>query len=88
MGFGRPGLPDFLRREAVERRYAGLTGHTPRDTDFHTLYAALRHAIVMLRVAYRQAHFGEVRVPERTEDVDGLILHHATLAAMVRGSYW
>lgn len=42
----------------------------------------------MLRVAYRQAHFGEVRVPERTEDVDGLILHHATLAAMVRGSYW
>lgn len=85
VSFGQPGLPDFLRRDAIERRYAGLTGHTPRDMDFHTLYAALRHAIVMLRVAYRQAYFGEVEVPENP---DSLILHHATLAAMVRGEYW
>ena len=88
VSFGQPGLPDFLRREDVERRYAGLTGHTPRDMEFHTLYAALRHAIVMLRVAYRQAHFGEVEVPANAEDVDSLILHHATLEAMVRGDYW
>ncbi|MFE5937884.1 phosphotransferase family protein [Streptomyces sp. NPDC056470] len=88
VSFGQPGLPGFLRRDAVERRYADLTGHTPRDMEFHTLYAALRHAIVMLRVAYRQAHFGEVRVPGTGENVDSLILHHATLAAMVRGSYW
>ncbi|MFD9224052.1 phosphotransferase family protein [Streptomyces sp. NPDC060064] len=85
VGFGQPGLPDFLRREAVERRYEQLTGHRPRDMEFHTLYAALRHAIVMLRVAYRQIHFGEVQVPE---DPDSLILHHAGLAAMVQGSYW
>lgn len=85
VGFGQPGLPDFLRREDVERRYAELTGHTPRDMGFHTLYAALRHGIVMLRIAYRQAHFGEVEVPA---DPDGLILHHATLDAMVRGTYW
>jgi len=82
VGFGQPGLPDFLRRDRVERRYAQLTGHTPRDMDFHTLYAALRHAIVMLRVAYRQAHFGEVAVPE---DPDTLILHHGSLRAMVQG---
>ncbi|MFC8918107.1 phosphotransferase family protein [Streptomyces sp. NPDC057116] len=85
VSFGQPGLPGFLRRDAVERRYAGLTGHTPRDMDFHTLYAALRHAIVMLRVAYRQVHFGEAEVPE---DPDGLILHHATLTAMVQDRYW
>ncbi|WP_455362026.1 phosphotransferase family protein [Streptomyces sp. SYSU K21746] len=85
VGFGQHGLPDFLRRDAVERRYAGLTGHTPRDMEFHTLYAALRHAIVMLRVAYRQVHFGEVQVPANP---DGLILHHGSLAAMVQGSYW
>ncbi|MFI8102852.1 phosphotransferase family protein [Streptomyces sp. NPDC086023] len=85
VGFGQAGLPDFLRREDVETRYAELTGHTPRDMEFHTLYAALRHAIVMLRIAYRQAHFGEVAVPE---DPDGLILHHASLAAMVQGTYW
>ncbi|MER5755773.1 phosphotransferase family protein [Streptomyces sp. NPDC002088] len=82
---GQRGLPDFLRRDRVEERYAELTGHTPRDMDFHTLYAALRHAIVMLRVAYRQAYFGEVAVPANP---DTLILHHGSLRAMVQGSYW
>ncbi|MGY6021124.1 phosphotransferase family protein [Streptomyces spinosirectus] len=83
--FGQRGLPDFLRRDRVEARYAQLTGHTPRDMDFHTLYAALRHAIVMLRIAYRQVHFGEASVPA---DPDTLILHHGSLRAMVQGSYW
>ncbi|MEU0946011.1 phosphotransferase family protein [Streptomyces canus] len=82
---GGPGLPDFLRRDRIEARYAELTGHTPHDMDFFTLYAALRHAIVMLRIAYRQAHFGEVAVPA---DPDTLILHHDSLRAMVQGSYW
>ncbi|MEU6765833.1 phosphotransferase family protein [Streptomyces sp. NPDC046853] len=85
VSFGQEGLPGFLRRDRVEESYARLTGHTPRDMDFYTLYAALRHAVVMLRVAYRQVHFGEAAVPE---DPDTLILHHASLAAMVQGSYW
>ncbi|MET8448199.1 phosphotransferase family protein [Streptomyces sp. NPDC005209] len=85
VAFGRRGLPGLLRRDRVEARYARLTGHTPRDMDFYTLYAALRHAIVMLRVAYRQAYFGEVAVPA---DPDMLILHHGSLRAMVQGSYW
>ncbi|MFE1954789.1 phosphotransferase family protein [Streptomyces sp. NPDC059524] len=83
--FGQSGLPGFLRRDRVEARYADLTGHTPRDMDFYTLYAALRHAVVMLRVAYRQVHFGEAAVPA---DPDTLILHHDSLRAMVQGSYW
>jgi len=53
--------------------------------EYYTLYAALRHAIVMRRVAYRQVHFGEVAVPA---DPDTLILHHGSLRAMVQGSYW
>jgi len=85
VAFGQPGLPEFFRRDRVEERYAELTGHTPRDMDFYTLYAALRHAIVMLRIAYRQVHFGEVAVPA---DPDTLILHHGSLRAMVQGSYW
>lgn len=44
-----------------------------------------RNAYVMLRVAYRQIHFGEAQVPQ---DPDSLILHHGSLAAMVQGSYW
>ncbi|MGY0487829.1 phosphotransferase family protein [Streptomyces sp. WG-D5] len=83
--FGQDGLPGFLRRDRVEARYARLTGHTPRDMDFYTLYAALRHAVVMLRVAYRQIHFGEATVPA---DPDTLILHHDSLRAMVQGRYW
>lgn len=85
VGFGQLGLPDFLRRDAIERRYAALTGHAPRDMEFHTLYAALRHAIVMLRIAHRQLRFGEVRPPG---DPDSLIMHRASLEAMVRGTYW
>ncbi|MGW3008369.1 phosphotransferase family protein [Streptomyces sp. NPDC001219] len=82
---GMPGLPGLLSRDRVESRYAALTGHRPRDMDFHTLYAALRHAIVMLRVAYRQVHFGEVPVPD---DADALILHRDSLEAMIEGRYW
>ncbi|MGW1869322.1 phosphotransferase family protein [Streptomyces mauvecolor] len=85
VSFGQPGLPDFLRRDDIERRYAELTGHTPRDMEFHTLYAALRHAVVMLRIAYRQLHFGEVEPPA---DPDALIMHRDSLEAMVRGTYW
>lgn len=85
VSFGQPGLPDFLRRDHIEARYAELTGHTPGAMEFHTLYAALRHAVVMLRIAYRQLHFGEVRAPE---DPDALILHRDSLEAMVRGTYW
>lgn len=82
---GQPGLPRFLRRPEAERRYAELTGHTPRAMDFHTLYAALRHAVVMLRVAYRRVHFGEAEVPA---DPDDLIMHRHTLEAMLDGDYW
>ncbi|WP_171109206.1 MULTISPECIES: phosphotransferase family protein [unclassified Streptomyces] len=82
---GQRGLPDFLRRDRIEARYARLTGHAPQDMDFYTLYAALRHAIVMLRVACRQVYFGEVAAPA---DPDTLILHHDSLRAMVQGSYW
>ncbi|MEV6110188.1 phosphotransferase family protein [Streptomyces sp. NPDC051940] len=82
---GQDGLPDFFRRDAVEQRYAELTGHTPRHMDFHTLYACLRHAIVMLRVGYRQIHFGEVAPPA---DPDDLIMNRAALEAMTEDRYW
>lgn len=85
LAMGQPGLPRFLRRSEAERRYAELTGHTPRAMEFHTLYAALRHAVVMLRIAYRRVHFGEARVPE---DPDDLIMHRRTLEAMLDGDYW
>jgi aminoglycoside phosphotransferase (APT) family kinase protein len=82
---GMPGLPHVLRRPAVAAYYEQLTGYTPRDLDFFTLYAALRHGIVMFRIARRQAAFGEAALPD---DPDLAILHHVHLRNMIEGTYW
>jgi aminoglycoside phosphotransferase (APT) family kinase protein len=82
---GLPGMPEFMRREDVASTYETVTGHTPRDLDFYTLYAALRHAVVMSRVARRQVLFGEIAQPE---DPDDMIMHRAALEQMLDGAYW
>jgi aminoglycoside phosphotransferase (APT) family kinase protein len=82
---GLPGMPDFMRREDVAATYERLTGYAPRDMDFFMIYAALRHAIVMTRVARRSIHFGELETPA---DPDDLISHRATLEEMLAGTYW
>ena len=49
------------------------------------MYAALRHAIVMSRVARRQVLFGEITMPD---DPDDMIMHRPTLEQMLEGTYW
>ncbi|WP_067477820.1 phosphotransferase family protein [Nocardia amamiensis] len=82
--FGQPGLPDFLRRDDVVAKYQALTGYPVRDLDFHLVYAALRHAIVMARVKRRMIHFGE---DTDTPDRDDYIMHRAGLEALLDGTY-
>jgi len=82
---GLAGMPHFLRRDDVAAAYASHHGREPRDLDFYTLYAALRHGIVMSRVQRRAIRFGEATMPD---DVDDLIMHRATLEAMLAGTYW
>jgi aminoglycoside phosphotransferase (APT) family kinase protein len=82
---GMPGLPHVLRRTAVADYYEQLTGYPPRDLGFFTLYAALRHGIVMFRIARRQATFGEAEMPENPDEA---ILHHVHLRNMIEGNYW
>ncbi|MEE2034094.1 phosphotransferase family protein [Rhodococcus chondri] len=82
---GLPGLPDFLRRDDIARAYTARTGHTPQHLDFYTCYAALQHAIIMLRITTRAVHFGQAEQPD---DVDEMILHRASLEAMLAGTYW
>jgi aminoglycoside phosphotransferase (APT) family kinase protein len=74
-----------MRLEDVASTYESATGHTPRDLEFYTLYAALRHAIVMSRVAQRSVLFGELEMPS---DPDDMIMHRATLEKMLDGTYW
>jgi aminoglycoside phosphotransferase (APT) family kinase protein len=82
---GLPGMPGFMRLEDVAEAYEAASGHTPRDLGFYTLYAALRHAVVMSRVARRQVLFGEIAMPE---DPDDMIMHRASLEEMLAGTYW
>jgi aminoglycoside phosphotransferase (APT) family kinase protein len=82
--FGAPGLPDFLRRSDVERRYQELSGCALRDMDFYLTYAALRHAIVMARIKRRMIHFGEDQVPD---DRDDYVMHRASLEKLLAGTY-
>ncbi len=80
-----PGLPDFCRREDIAAEYAALTGHHAGDLDFYTAYAALQHAVIMVRIQMRAMAFGMAEMPN---DPDDLILHRATLEKMLDGKYW
>jgi aminoglycoside phosphotransferase (APT) family kinase protein len=82
---GLPGLPDFLRRADVLDAYADVTGYRPSDLDFYTAYAALQHAVIMVRIHLRAVAFGQAELPE---DRDDMIMHRHTLAAMLDGTYW
>jgi aminoglycoside phosphotransferase (APT) family kinase protein len=82
---GLAGMPGFMRRDDVAAAYERASGLAPRDLDFYCLYAALRHAVVMSRVARRQVLFGEIVMPE---DPDDMIMHRAAREQMLEGGYW
>jgi len=82
---GLPGMGRFMHVEDVASLYESASRYAPRDLDFYTLYAALRHAVVMSRVARRQVLFGEIVMPE---DPDDMIMHRTSLEEMLAGTYW
>ena len=82
---GAPGLPDMFRPVDVAESYTRASGRTPGDLQWHLAFAAMRHGAIMRRVTERAIHFGEAEMPT---DVDDLIIHRATLRAMVDGTYW
>jgi aminoglycoside phosphotransferase (APT) family kinase protein len=83
--FGMTGMPQLLRREDVAATYESLTGFTPRDLDFYTMYSALRHGIIMNRIQRRAIRFGEATMPD---DPNDLVMHRSTLEEMIAGTYW
>lgn len=82
---GLAGIPSFLRRDDVVAQYTRLTGYQPRDLDFYTAYAAIIHAVIMFRIQCRAINFGQAQAPA---DPDDMILHRATVEAMLAGTYW
>jgi aminoglycoside phosphotransferase (APT) family kinase protein len=85
VGFGLPGMSDFMQRDAVVAEYEELTGHTVRDLDWFEVYAALRFAIVSIRTSKRGIAYGVMEAPD---DPDDLIMFRGLLEKMLDGSYW
>lgn len=73
--FELPGLPDVLREEDVRATYAEITGVEVGDLRWFEIYSGVLWAVVFMRTGTRQAHFGEIELPE---DVESLF-HHAPL---------
>jgi aminoglycoside phosphotransferase (APT) family kinase protein len=73
--FELPGMPDVLRADDVRATYADLTGVEIGDLTWFEIYSGLIWGVVFMRTGARQAHFGEIELPE---DVDSLF-HHAPL---------
>jgi aminoglycoside phosphotransferase (APT) family kinase protein len=82
---GAPGLPEMLRPVDVREAYAKASGRTLGDLTWHIAYAAIRHGLIMRRIAERSIYFGEATRPD---DIDDLIMHRSTLVGMLDGSYW
>ncbi|HLI54904.1 MAG TPA: phosphotransferase family protein [Acidimicrobiales bacterium] len=78
--FGFPGMPGFLLQDDVAATYERLSGRTPRDLGWYTVYAAVQLGIVYLRTGYRQVRFGERQAPA---SADELLLNGAGLAELI-----
>jgi aminoglycoside phosphotransferase (APT) family kinase protein len=75
----------FMRLDDSVATYEAASGAVVTDLRFYLFYAALRHGIIMFRVARRQIAFGQAETPA---DPNDLILHRATLEQMMMGRYW
>ena len=82
---GVAGMPHLFAPRAVAERYEALTGTQLGDLRWHIAYSAMRHGVIMRRVTERAVLFGEAIRPA---DIDDMIIHRATLRAMLDGSYW
>jgi aminoglycoside phosphotransferase (APT) family kinase protein len=69
------GLPDVLRADDVRATYAERTGVVVGDLTWYEIYSAVIWGVVFMRTGVRQAHFGEIELPE-TPDA---LMHHAPL---------
>jgi aminoglycoside phosphotransferase (APT) family kinase protein len=85
VGFGLPGMDDFMQRGSVIAEYEELTGHTVRNLEWFEVYAALRFAIVSIRTSKRGIAYGVMDAPA---DPDDLIMFRGLLEKMLDGSYW
>jgi len=77
--FEMPGMPHFMREEDVKATYAELTGVRLGDLGWYHLYNGVVWGVVFMRTGARQAHFGEIELPESPD----ALMHHAPLFTLL-----
>ncbi|KAA0919846.1 phosphotransferase family protein [Dietzia sp. ANT_WB102] len=80
VAFEFPGIPHVFDHGEVVEQYESQTGSTVRDLPFYYVYAGLRHAIIMARIARRRVHFGEQEAPASPDEY---VLHHTMLERLI-----
>ncbi|HEV8063457.1 MAG TPA: phosphotransferase family protein, partial [Acidimicrobiales bacterium] len=83
--FGLEPMSHFMRVPDAVEAYSAAAGMSVGDLRWYLFYAALRHGIVMYRIARRPIAFGQAVLPD---DPNDMIMHRATLEAMLSGEYW
>ena len=77
---GLPGSPGFMDRAEVSRSYERFSGHQVRDLDWYEVFAALRFAIIMVRISTRSIAYG---MAEKPDDPDDLIMSRRLLEELL-----
>lgn len=80
IGWGMPGLPDFMRPDDVVARYEQARGVRLGDLHWFLVYAALQWAIVFLRTGAREAYFKGQPLPE---DPESMIYCRSTIESLL-----
>ena len=75
-----PGLPGYLDLDDIAEIYEARTGITLGDRQFWMVYAAVRYALIMIRIHARRVAFGEA---EPDPDPEAGTMHLDWLAAAI-----
>jgi hypothetical protein len=72
----------MFKQTDVADSYAEITGYRPAELDFFIVYAALRQAIITVRIPLRAIAFSHA---VRPVDPDEMIMHRDALTSMLDG---
>ena len=65
--FGSPGLPDMFGRHKAAATYERLSGDKLEDLTWYEAFAALRYAIISIRISFRGVTYGLQQPPARPD---------------------
>ena len=79
-GHGLSGMPQLFQTDRVVNLYEGFSGEQLDDLNWYLAFAALRFAIILLRMGLRATAFGML---PPTEDPDSIFLFAPLLRRLI-----